>query len=213
MTLSVFILSGSQLKAAVSLEGPLAGLEVDTGPDLHAKIIEYTNGEKPQNHLHFNEMVDFEHLNDLFPPEESVNERDDDDLVKQPILPDDPQADIKRMERRARQRKKFLDKKQQLEERKLSLLKRIRQDGEPFVHTAVAPVAGWYRVCVHSTSNQASMIFSTWVHTPAGRSRRQPPIRWQQQCPSVLARRMQTHTKCLPTIVHPYVARLLLKWK
>jgi hypothetical protein len=154
VTLSVFVLSGPQLKASVSLEGPLAGPDVDSGPDLHSKIIEFTNGEKPKIHLFFTEEVDFEHLNDVV--EDTLPDRDDDDLNKQPILPDDPDAEIKRMERRERQRKKFLDKKQRKEERRLEQLKRVRQEGEPFVHTAKAPVAGWYRVCVHSNWNQAS---------------------------------------------------------
>ncbi len=80
------------------MEGPLAGLEVDSGPDLHAKIIEFTNGEKPKTHLFFAEDVDFEHLNDVL--EDTLPDRDDDDLNKLPILLNDPDAEINRMERR-----------------------------------------------------------------------------------------------------------------
>jgi hypothetical protein len=159
VTLSVFILSGPQLKAKVSLEGPFANLDVSTGPELHAKVIEYTNSDKSQkdNTLFFTEDIDFEHLNDII-EEDGILESDDDDLLKQPILPDDPEADKKRLERRERQRKKFLDQKQRKEERRLGQLRRVREEGEPFIYTAKAPVSGWYRVCVHSNWNQASVV-------------------------------------------------------
>lgn len=156
MTLSVFVLSGPQLKASVSLEGPFAGLDVESGPDLHAKIIEFTNGEKSKKLLFVMEDVDFEHLNEIL--DDDTADTHDDGLMREPILGDDPDAEMKRMERRAKQRKRYLDNKQRKEERKLAQLKKVRQEGEPFIYTAKAPVAGWYRVCVHSNWNQASLV-------------------------------------------------------
>jgi emp24/gp25L/p24 family/GOLD len=151
--MSVFVLSGSQLKASVSLEGPLADLSVDTGAELHGKIIEFTSGQKPKELIDFSEVVDFEHLNEAIPNDDTPPTMEDDEL-KQPISPDDPDADAKRRERREKQRKKFLEQKQKREQRKLAQVQKVRQDGEPFVHTVKAPVAGWYRACVHSTWNQ-----------------------------------------------------------
>jgi hypothetical protein len=168
VTVSVFILSGPQLKATVTLEGPFAGPEVDSGRDLHAKIIEYTNGKNNHNpdgrgHLSFTEEVDFEHLNEDGSSSSSsslhgAGDLEDDDEIKKPILPDDPDAEKKRRERRDKQRKKFLDQKQKQEERRLELQRKIRNEGDPFLHTAKAPAAGWYRFCVHSAWNQASDV-------------------------------------------------------
>lgn len=152
VTLSVFVLTGAQLKASVSLEGPLADPEVDTGLELHQNIIDFTKGNKSKNRIDFSEVVDFEHLNEEIVTDDGIIE--DDDELKQPISPDDPDADQKRRERREKQRKKFLEQKQKREERKMQQLRKVRQDGDPFVHTIKAPVAGWYRACVHSTWNQ-----------------------------------------------------------
>lgn len=155
VTLSVFVLSGSQLKASVSLEGPLADASVDSGVELHAKIIEYTNGQnKPpaDQRIDFSEVVDFEHLNESIPNDDRPVP--DDDELKTPIDPDDPDLDAKRRERREKQRVKFLEQKEKREARKLAQVQKVRQDGEPFVHTIKAPVAGWYRACVTSSWNQ-----------------------------------------------------------
>merc|ERR1712194_158277 len=60
----------------------------------------------------------------------------------------------KRRERRDRQRKKFLAVKKKREEKKLNMMKRIRQDGEPILKTMKASGAGWYRMCVTANWNQ-----------------------------------------------------------
>jgi hypothetical protein len=158
VTISAFVLSGSTLKATVTLEGPVADLSVNTGKELQDQANEFTNSnKKPARHLAFSEVVDFEHLNEELADDEL--ESSNDDLLKQPIDPNDPDAENKRRERREMQRKKFLEEKQKREERKLAQLAKVRQDGEPFVYTTKAPAAGWYRMCVMSSWNQVcSMI-------------------------------------------------------
>jgi hypothetical protein len=153
---SVFILSGNLLKATVSLEGPFADPSVDSGLELHRKITEYVTGESNENDLSFNQVVDFEHLNDEILDDPSASEITD-DVLKTPIDPKDPNVEEKRRERRERQRQKFLEQKQKREERKMAQLQKVRQDGEPFVITKRAPAAGWYRMCVTSSWNQVRL--------------------------------------------------------
>lgn len=159
VTVSVFILSGSQLKATYSLEGPIANLDVESGTELYRKGQEFSVDERnPRNQLSIVEEADFEHLNDEIDDDDDSFDDDDDDDDEDdddsPINPDDPDADGKRRERRERQRKRFLDLKKKREQKKLSALKKIRQDGEPISKTKKAPVSGWYRMCVTSKWNQ-----------------------------------------------------------
>jgi hypothetical protein len=157
VTISVFVLSGSQLKATVSLEGPFAQPDVDSGVELHTHLTEFENGRKPNGHLSFSQVVDFEHLNEDIPDDDEARQEND-DILKTPIDPNDPDADKKRRERRERQRQKFLEEKQKREERKMAQLKKVRQDGEPFVYTTKVPITGWYRMCVTSSWNQVSAM-------------------------------------------------------
>lgn len=154
VTISVFILTGSQLKATVTLEGPFAQPHIDTGFEILKKATEFDNGNKPNGHLYFSEVVDFEHLNEDIPSDDEGAEENNDDILKTPIDPNDPDAEKKRRERRERQRQKFLEEKQKREERKMAQLKKVRQDGEPYVHTIKASRPGWYRMCVTSSWNQ-----------------------------------------------------------
>jgi hypothetical protein len=158
VTTSVFILSGTQLKATYSLEGPIAKLDVESGIDLYTKGEEFSRDEGNRKTLSISEEVDFEHLVD----EVDDDDYDDDDDVAnpydddEPILPDDPDKEKKKMERRDRQRKKFVDLKKKREEKKIAALKAIKEWGEPIENTEKAPKAGWYRMCVTGTYNQVS---------------------------------------------------------
>jgi predicted nucleic acid-binding Zn-ribbon protein len=157
--MSVFILTGSQLKATVTLEGPFAQSDVDSGVMIYKKAQEFENGNKPNGHLSISEVVDFEHLNENIPDEDENGDESNDDILKSPIDPDDPEADQKRRERRERQRQKFLEEKQKREERKLAQLKKVRQDGEPYIKTVKISRPGWYRMCVTSSWSQVR-----WIH-------------------------------------------------
>jgi hypothetical protein len=163
VTVSVFILSGSQLKATWSVEGPIADLDVDSGLELYTKAMAFgSNGRKSKRTLSYSQEVDFEHLNEIDDDDDDDDvddDDDDDDELSKPIDKDDPDADKKRRERRERQRKKFLDLKKKREEKKLSQLKKVRQDGEPILYTTNAPEAGWYRMCVTSNWNQVRGLY------------------------------------------------------
>jgi len=161
VTASVFILSGSQLKAVYSLEGPFAGPEEDAPLELYKKAQNFANevkGMRRDGVINFMQEVDFEHLMDEVDDDEYMDDDDDDDddavNDDEPIKPDDPNAQEKRRERRERQRKKFLEAKKKREEKKMKMMKRIRQDGEPLMTTKKAPQAGWYRMCVTANWNQ-----------------------------------------------------------
>ena len=150
--MSVFILSGPALRATVSLDGPLAPPTVDSGKEL------LDAGEKfkvKSDEIGYTKVVDFEHLHD-------EDDDDDDDVEEEEpeaISPDDPDATEKRRERREKQRQAFIEAKKKREEKRLLQQKKVRDDGEPFVYTAVAPRDGWYRVCVQGTWYQVSSFF------------------------------------------------------
>jgi len=156
---SVFILSGNQLKATYSLEGPIASPDVESGIELYTKGEEFSSDKrKRRNQLMVIEEVDFEHLSDEIDDDDDYDDDDDDDAYDDDVAisPDDPDADKKRRDRRERQRKRFLDLKKKREKKRIETLKKIRQDGEPISNTKKAPEAGWYRMCVKSAWNQVS---------------------------------------------------------
>lgn len=161
VTVSVFILSGNMLKAAYSLDGPIAELGAESGLELYKGGLEFTE-EKGNRQLALSETVDFEHLMDQLDDDDANfadDDDDDDDAVDDdvdPIKSDDPDAEKKRRERRERQRKKFLDAKKKREDKKLAQLKKVRQDGEPISITKKAPESGWYEFCVTAKWNQVS---------------------------------------------------------
>lgn len=160
MTVSVFVLSGSQLKAMYSLEGPIADLGVDTGLELYTRAIMASTDETAfDQKLSVSKVADFEHLNDEIDDDDEYYDDDDDDDAfddDEEIHPEDPDSETKKRERRDRQRKKFLQGKKKRDEKKLKQLKKIRQDGEPMSLTKKAPDSGWYKMCVTATWNQVT---------------------------------------------------------
>jgi len=168
VTVSVFILSGNQLKAMYSLQGPIAAPAVDSALELHVKGREFTPSKDNPRQLYIVEEVDFEHLNDDGNGDDDDDVDDDhDDMFDdtEPIDPNDPNAEQKRKERRDRQRSKFVALKKKRDAKRLALLEKIRSDGEPIQNTKKAPEAGWYRMCVESHMNQVSstLKFTTCV--------------------------------------------------
>lgn len=155
MTISAFILSGSSLKATMTLSGPIAETSVDSGLDLFRASEEFRG--RGDGYITYSEVVDFEHL---APPEEGEEEDDDgsegDDAT--PLDPNDPDIAQKRKERRERQRQKFLDAKAKRDARKLEIQKKVRQDGDPAIYTIKAPADGWYRMCIQATWYQVRSL-------------------------------------------------------
>jgi hypothetical protein len=152
--MSVFILSGPSLKATVSLEGPIAPPEVDSGLDLHNAAEDFPNKKLGKStHLTYSSVVDSEHLNT---PEEDDDDNDDGKEEEPPIDKNDPDAAEARRKRREKQREAFLAAKQKRDQKRIVRQRKIREDGEPFQYTAKAPSAGWYRACVQGTWYQVS---------------------------------------------------------
>eukprot|EP00526_Cylindrotheca_closterium_P029084 CAMPEP_0113615888 /NCGR_PEP_ID=MMETSP0017_2-20120614/7943_1 /TAXON_ID=2856 /ORGANISM="Cylindrotheca closterium" /LENGTH=271 /DNA_ID=CAMNT_0000525159 /DNA_START=178 /DNA_END=993 /DNA_ORIENTATION=+ /assembly_acc=CAM_ASM_000147 len=148
--MSVFILSGAELKATARLEGPIAPASVDDPEEL------YNLEQKFIRHnalMTVNEVVDFEHMN------ESEDEEEESSEDEEPIDPDDPDADEKKRMRRQKNREKFMEIKRKKERKRISQHKRILKEGEPFIYTAKAAKAGWYRACLEGTWNQVIAEF------------------------------------------------------
>lgn len=160
VTVGVFILSGSELKATYSLEGPIADLGVDTGLELYTRAIMASTDEAAFDHkLSVSKVADFEHLNDEIDDDDEFDDDDDDDDAfhdDEPLHPEDPDFEAQKRSRRDRQRKKFLLSKKKRDDKKLKQLKKIRQDGEPISLTKKAPDSGWYKMCVTATWNQVT---------------------------------------------------------
>ena len=168
VTVSIFILSGSQLKATYTLEGPIATPDVDSATELYTKAYEFVADSRgrDKNKINFQQEIDFEHLMEETDDDDYVDDDDDDEFNDDgaPISPDDPDADAKRRQRRERQRAKFLAIKKKRDEKKARMMQKIRQDGEPVLTTKVAPVAGWYRMCVNANWNQVSNMHGPVAH-------------------------------------------------
>ena len=149
VTLSVFVLSGPELKGTVVFEGPLAPSSIDTAEALQSAANNFAGNKGADEGIDFKEIVDFEHLK----PEIDDDDDDDDDTVED-IDPNDPDSDEKRKKQRERRREKFMAAKRKRDEQRALQQKKIREDGEPFVKTFKAPSSGWYRLCVHASSYQ-----------------------------------------------------------
>lgn len=153
MTMSVFILSGSNLKATASLEGPIADPDINTAMEMYQGG-ELFHSNRDKEAIRFKNVVDFEHLSTGGDKDEDADEQ----LMKiddeTPIDPKDPDAMEKRRKRREQQREAFLIAKQKREEKRILQQKKLREDGEPFQYTTKAPRSGWYRTCVTATWTQ-----------------------------------------------------------
>jgi hypothetical protein len=90
------------------------------------------------------ETVDFEHLN-VGGGSPAV------DKDEAPIVPENETPD-QRKERRAKERKKALEDRQNREHSKIKQKKKIREEGEPFQRTMKAIMKGWYGYCVQATT-------------------------------------------------------------
>jgi hypothetical protein len=152
-------LSGPELKATLTVEGPIANmLDVTNGSELQASADKWAKQPRHENMIDFSEVVDFEHLK----PE--VDDDDDEEALaaaaaedKEPLDEKDPEYAANKRKRREKQREAFLAGKQKREKRRALEQQKIRQDGEPYEVTLKATQEGWYRVCVHGTWYQVSL--------------------------------------------------------
>ena len=77
VTMSVFILSGPELKAMATLEGPVAHVDVDSGSALLDATERFRRGERFGEHTIEEAEVDFEHLQASFESEEDEEDAKD----------------------------------------------------------------------------------------------------------------------------------------
>jgi emp24/gp25L/p24 family/GOLD len=152
VTLSAFVLSGPELRAAVLWDGPLPeyGEPILSGADLLTATRKMESGTHHHHHTPFMQEVDFEHLNigedDEYETDEDAEDVSDAELTSE-----------QRRDKRAAQRKKALEKRQRQEKRKVEQRNRVRLEGEPFVQTFKAPDRGWYRYCVRAVWNPVTV--------------------------------------------------------
>jgi hypothetical protein len=153
---SVFILSGPELKATLTVEGPVANMEVINGSDLQTQADEWAKRSRDDNLIDFSAVVDFEHLKPEIEDDDEATMAAAAAEDKEPLDEKDPEYTEKKRQRREKQREAFLAAKQKREKQRALEQLKVRQDGEPYEVTLKASQEGWYRVCVHGTWYQVS---------------------------------------------------------
>jgi hypothetical protein len=152
VTMSLFILSGAELKGGLLLEGPVALPNATSGSDVLDMVDVHENGRVTWGPFgKIEEDVNFEQVIPDFSSEDNVRDDDDDNLWKQM---DDDKLSAEEITRRMEERKKHaqIARQRAMEARKKRVQrikqKGIRVDGEPVQRTLTAQSAGWYRACV-----------------------------------------------------------------
>jgi hypothetical protein len=160
--MSVFILSGAELRATMTLEGPVAPASITTGAELKQAMDKFTGSEYGE-HIILQEVVDFEHLQTNILAQEDDDDHahiEDDDV--QPAEGEDVNSEAfkKKVEDRKRRialaRNRAKEAKKHREKTREEIHKQFRDEGEPFQKTLKAKAAGWYRACVRGTWYQVS---------------------------------------------------------
>ena len=141
ITFGVIVLSGSELKASITFDGPLVEDESVKATELFEASETYRyDPAKKEKLIVFGSMVDFEHLNPV--KNKEVREEDEEEVA------DENESVAERRARRARERKKALEKRQREQEDLMDQRKHVREEGDPFQKTYQAKANGWYRFCV-----------------------------------------------------------------
>lgn len=154
MTLSVFILSGPELRATVTFDGPVAPLDASSGSSLKEHMEQF---DKQGRHgrsendiiIKYSDVVDFEHLNLGQQVEDDDSMQDDDEELT-------PEREAARARKKAEQRKRALEKRQSRDKQRNSQHRKVREEGEAFQKTMIVELAGWYRFCVKATWYQVT---------------------------------------------------------
>lgn len=144
LTFSIIILSGTELKAQAEMDGPVAPPGTDSALALKKASDTYRfETSKKHERVRFSGVVDFEQLN-------PIRNRDalDDEEEEEVASEGDEESIADRRARRARERKKALERKQREQEDLMHQRNAIREEGDPFQRTYVATHPGWYRFCI-----------------------------------------------------------------
>jgi len=171
VTASMYVLSGKELKATMSLEGPVAPAGIDSGMALleHVQTFQMKgayNGDQDKSKItRIENIVDFEHLSlaDTFAQEEEAAARKlalHKEFAESELefegKPDSELTLEQRKKRKDMRRKKALEQRQREEQQRLSQHRKIRDEGQPFQQTIVAKEAGWFRFCVTGSYYQVT---------------------------------------------------------
>jgi emp24/gp25L/p24 family/GOLD len=157
VTVSIFILSGAELKGGLLLEGPLSPDNITSGRELQAMIDLHDHHKSGRTFQKIEEDINFERIlpgsaeEEAFNPDDEGGEDDDANLWKQM---DDDKLTEEEIQRRTTERKRHaqIARKRALEARR-KRAERMRannvvSDGEPIQRTLMAKSRGWYRACV-----------------------------------------------------------------
>ena len=165
MTISVFILSGAELRATMTLEGPIAPLSITSGAELQHAMDKFTGHEYGEYSI-VQDVVDFEHLqtremaesDDDDDPQLYHRDPSVDDVVGEDVNSEAFKAKIEEKNRiselaRARAR----EHKRKREKMREDIARKVRDEGEPAQRTLKAKAEGWYRACVKGTWYQVRL--------------------------------------------------------
>jgi hypothetical protein len=163
VTMSVFILSGAELRATMTLEGPVAPASITSGAELQQAMDKFTGSDYGE-HTILQEVVDFEHLQTQILAQEeddddAQNSEDDDHEIAEGEDVNSEAFKLKveqRNRRMALARSRAKEAKKRREAAREETHRKVRDEGEPFQKTLKAKAAGWYRACVRGTWYQVS---------------------------------------------------------
>lgn len=152
VTVSVFILSGVELRGGLLLEGPLSPDNITSGVELQAMVgtFEHSHHDFGRGYQKIEEDVNFEKL--ASEPSDDIEFGDDDDNVfenfdDEKMSEEEIQKHVEERRQRARMaRKKALEAQRKRAARMLA--NNVVKDGEAVQRTLTAKSTGWYRACV-----------------------------------------------------------------
>lgn len=154
VTVSIFILSGAELRGGLLLEGPLSPDNITSGVELQAMIdaFEHSHRNLGPNFRRIEEDVNFEQLASN-PWEDGEFEDADDDDVSFDSLDDEHLSEAEIQKRVEERREHARVARQQALEARRKRAERMRasnvvKDGEAVQRTLTAKSTGWYRACV-----------------------------------------------------------------
>lgn len=164
--MSVFILSGAELRATMNLEGPIAPMTITSGAELQQSIDTFASVNDHAEYSIVQEVVDFEHIQT-----QTVTEDDDDDDFHDAESGDDgvpegedvnSEAFLAKQEQRRQQaqlaRTRAREARRKRDHMRQETQKNVRDEGEPFQRTLKAKADGWYRACVRGTWYQVRFV-------------------------------------------------------
>jgi len=178
MTVSVFILSGAQLRGSVSIQGPVSLLNAENSQHLSPNQAIWTNVQRydhgtrfaanKNDEIHFEDQLDFEAILSKERPDYDDFLEDEDDKYPQmyhEIVGDD--ETIKAEEKADREKKFEAYKKRMLDQKKQRKQKQegyvpsagIGREGDPWQRTFQVKQPGYYRACISSAWHPVNILY------------------------------------------------------